>query len=180
MIALFYVVFYFLYRSSVVMTGLELKTRMVTIQSDHTPCLLASILPTFLTQLLQQSYLTCPPLMSASTTRYRSNSNLYQALCVLYNQSVFSNSLFHHQVPDHLEPGLNSQLSRLLGLEPESGSPKSKRSQAVELLSNSQQRAAKLEAQSADSKYHDLAGGRLILKQGLVNKRKVSIQNINF
>lgn len=78
----------------------------------------------------------------------------------------------NYRVPDHLEPGLDSQLSRLLGLEPESGSPKTKKSPEVELLSNSQQRATKLQAQAAESKWHDLVGGKLILKQGLVNKRK--------
>uniref|UniRef100_A0AAU7B9I7 3-phosphoinositide-dependent protein kinase 1 n=1 Tax=Pyrrhocoris apterus TaxID=37000 RepID=A0AAU7B9I7_PYRAP len=78
----------------------------------------------------------------------------------------------NYKVPDHLEPGLSSQLNRLLlGLEPES-SPKSKRSPALELLTNAQQRATKLETQAAESKYHSIVGGRLILKQGLVNKRK--------
>ncbi|XP_014290824.1 3-phosphoinositide-dependent protein kinase 1 isoform X2 [Halyomorpha halys] len=77
-----------------------------------------------------------------------------------------------YKVPDHLEPGLDSQLSRLLGLEPESGSPKSRRSQAVEILSNKELRASKLESQAAESRWHSLVDGRLILKQGLVNKRK--------
>ncbi|XP_024085743.1 3-phosphoinositide-dependent protein kinase 1 isoform X2 [Cimex lectularius] len=93
----------------------------------------------------------------------------------------------NYNVPDHIEPGLNSQLSRLLGLgdAEEVSSPSAAQSGDVTRTSSGNRRQgvsaimrdpqlkkAKLLEQAATSRYHQLVEGRLILKQGIVNKRK--------
>lgn len=100
-----------------------------------------------------------------------------------------------HWVPDHLEPGLDrGQLSRLLGLEPpvapppaEARVPARKKSYVQGLTEEEIQR--RLQQQQAESKWHNLVEGNLILKQGLIEKRKLnsvsistkfSSRNINF
>lgn len=89
----------------------------------------------------------------------------------------------HYRVPDHLEPGLDDrQLTRLLGLdlgsqteaEPEPQHQKPRRKTGVADLSPEEIRR-KLEQQQRESKWHSLVQGNVVLKQGLVDKRKVSV-----
>ncbi|XP_049860843.1 3-phosphoinositide-dependent protein kinase 1-like isoform X1 [Schistocerca gregaria] len=108
----------------------------------------------------------------------------------------------HYRVPDHLEPGLDDrQLTRLLGLdlsgavEPVAESPaedgresqteqegrpqdvpavrqqQQQRKRAVTDLSPAEVRR-RTDLQAKESKWHNLVQGNLILKQGLVDKRK--------
>ncbi|XP_073999117.1 phosphoinositide-dependent kinase 1 isoform X2 [Rhodnius prolixus] len=77
------------------------------------------------------------------------------------------------KVPDHLEPGLDKQLSRLLGLESErKETPVRKKSGVTNILTAPELAKARLDEQRQTSKWHHLVSGHLILKQGLVNKRK--------
>jgi 3-phosphoinositide dependent protein kinase-1 len=86
------------------------------------------------------------------------------------------------QVPDHLEPGLDDkQLTRLLGLDlqgaertPEPPERPRKRAGLTDLSPGEVQ--LQLEKQKDNSKWHNLVEGNLILKQGLVDKRKVRPQ----
>lgn len=86
------------------------------------------------------------------------------------------------QVPDHLEPGLDDkQLTRLLGLDlqgaeqtPDPPERPRKRSGLTDFSPDEVQR--RLEKQRESSKWHSLVEGNLILKQGLVDKRKVKSQ----
>lgn len=102
-----------------------------------------------------------------------------------------------HQVPDHLEPGLNDrQLTRLLGLDlqtsPSPITPPAPVSQTQapppSLSTNSkprrrgniadlteQESQSMLKEQMASNKYSSLVSHNLILKQGNVDKRKVRI-----
>ncbi|KAF4518314.1 hypothetical protein B566_EDAN009102 [Ephemera danica] len=85
-------------------------------------------------------------------------------------------------VPDHLEPGLDDkQLTRLLGLElhdsssntncaPVSEKIKPKNSVITDL--SEEEVKQRLENQRENSKWHSFVEGNLILKQGLVDKRK--------
>ncbi|CAG9087948.1 unnamed protein product [Plutella xylostella] len=70
-----------------------------------------------------------------------------------------------YTVPDHLEPGLgNNQLVRLWEFD---------LSTSKGILSISpEERRRRLEAQARENKYHQFVDGELILKQGLVDKRK--------
>lgn len=86
------------------------------------------------------------------------------------------------QVPDHLEPGLDDkQLTRLLGLDLQGAEqthdpperPR-KRSGITDMSREEVQRH--LEKQKDSSKWHSLVEGNLIMKQGLVDKRKVRPQ----
>ncbi|XP_014355868.2 3-phosphoinositide-dependent protein kinase 1 isoform X1 [Papilio machaon] len=70
-----------------------------------------------------------------------------------------------YTVPDHLEPGLgNNQLVRLweFDLSTSSGI----------LNISPEERRRRLEVQARENKWHQFVGGELILKQGLVEKRK--------
>lgn len=93
-----------------------------------------------------------------------------------------------HWVPDHLEPGLDrGQLSRLLGLDttqpatqPARNKPSRKKSYIQGLTEEEIRR--RLETQQVENKWHNLVEGNLILKQGLIEKRKlnsVSVINIS-
>lgn len=92
-----------------------------------------------------------------------------------------------YRVPDHLEPGLDDkQLTRLLGLDGQSDSPAvvtpspvprpRKRSGILQM--NDSEKQQQLQQQRCHSKWHQLVEGNLIVKQGLVDKRKVSIDLI--
>jgi 3-phosphoinositide dependent protein kinase-1 len=83
------------------------------------------------------------------------------------------------QVPDHLEPGLDDkQLTRLLGLDlqgaeqtPDPPERPRKRSGLMDI--SREEVHQHLGKQKDSSKWHSLVEGNLILKQGLVDKRKV-------
>ncbi|PNF27809.1 3-phosphoinositide-dependent protein kinase 1 [Cryptotermes secundus] len=83
-----------------------------------------------------------------------------------------------YRVPDHLEPGLDDkQLTRLLGLDlqgaertPDPPERPRKRAGLTDLSREEVQQ--QLEKQKESSKWHNLVEGNLILKQGLVDKRK--------
>lgn len=83
-----------------------------------------------------------------------------------------------YRVPDHLEPGLgDKQLTRLLGLDlqgaertPDPPERPRKRAGLTDLSPEEVQQ--QLEKQKESSKWHNLVEGNLILKQGLVDKRK--------
>ena len=82
------------------------------------------------------------------------------------------------QVPDHLEPGLDDkQLTRLLGLDlqgAERMEPPERPRKRTGITDLSQDEIhQQLEKQKESSKWHSLVEGNLILKQGLVDKRKV-------
>ncbi|CAB0000018.1 unnamed protein product [Nesidiocoris tenuis] len=94
----------------------------------------------------------------------------------------------NYRVPDHLEPGLNSQ--RLLELDDVAttiscsfaSSPASTTSASTTVptstkgytypLRDPAVRASRLAAQESSSPYHQMVEGNLILKQGIVSKRK--------
>uniref|UniRef100_A0A146KQF9 3-phosphoinositide-dependent protein kinase 1 n=2 Tax=Lygus hesperus TaxID=30085 RepID=A0A146KQF9_LYGHE len=86
----------------------------------------------------------------------------------------------NYQVPDHLEPGLNSQ--RLLELDYSSAiqstpspPPASNRTSSAKYtypLRDPAVRSSKLSAQESSCSYHQMVEGKLILKQGIVSKRK--------
>lgn len=86
------------------------------------------------------------------------------------------------QVPDHLEPGLNDrQLTRLLGLDIRCAEPTvpaavrpRKKSGVLDL--NPEEVKQQLEKQR-NNKWDSMVQGNLILKQGLIDKRKVSSGN---
>lgn len=89
----------------------------------------------------------------------------------------------HYRVPDHLEPGLDDkQLTRLLGLDGQSSStnatptpvPKPTRKRSGVLHMNDEEKQHQLNQQRCNSKWHSLVENNLIVKQGLVDKRKVS------
>ncbi|XP_065224789.1 3-phosphoinositide-dependent protein kinase 1 isoform X2 [Planococcus citri] len=85
----------------------------------------------------------------------------------------------HYRVPDNLEPGLNEkQLTRLLGLDirwaepeqpPQTVRPR-KKSGVMDL--NAEEIKEQLEQQKRSSKWDSMVQGNLILKQGLIDKRK--------
>ncbi|KAL6972500.1 3-phosphoinositide dependent protein kinase-1 [Sarracenia purpurea var. burkii] len=85
----------------------------------------------------------------------------------------------HYRVPDHLEPGLNDkQLTRLLGLDirwaepeqpPQTARPR-KKSGVMDL--NAEEIKEQLDKQKRSSKWDSMVQGNLILKQGLIDKRK--------
>ena len=82
------------------------------------------------------------------------------------------------QVPDHLEPGLDDkQLTRLLGLDLQGAErmepPERPRKRAGITDLSRDEIHEQLEKQKETSKWHNLVEGNLILKQGLVDKRKV-------
>jgi 3-phosphoinositide dependent protein kinase-1 len=87
----------------------------------------------------------------------------------------------HYRVPDHLEPGLDDkQLTRLLGLDGQSSStttpapvPRPRKRSGI-LQMNDEEKQHQLNQQRCNSKWHTLVDGNLIVKQGLVDKRKVS------
>nr|CAD7399615.1 unnamed protein product [Timema poppensis] len=75
----------------------------------------------------------------------------------------------HYRVPDHVEPGLDDkQLTRLLGLDLQEPPPR-KKSSITDL--SPCERAQLLEKQK-QTQWHSFVEGNLILKQGLVDKRK--------
>jgi len=86
-----------------------------------------------------------------------------------------------YRVPDHLEPGLDDkQLTRLLGLDGQSSStttpapaPRPRKRSGI-LHMNDEEKQHQLHQQKCNSKWHSLVEGNLIVKQGLVDKRKVS------
>lgn len=68
---------------------------------------------------------------------------------------------------------MDKQLSRLLGLESErKETPVRKKSGVTNILTAPELAKARLDEQRQTSKWHHLVSGHLILKQGLVNKRK--------
>ncbi|XP_063243207.1 3-phosphoinositide-dependent protein kinase 1 isoform X2 [Bacillus rossius redtenbacheri] len=84
----------------------------------------------------------------------------------------------HYRVPDHLEPGLDDkQLTRLLGLDLQGGNrtpspePERPKKRATVLDMSSEEMRQQLEAQK-NSPWHAFVEDNLILKQGLVDKRK--------
>ncbi|KAG8189288.1 hypothetical protein JTE90_019048 [Oedothorax gibbosus] len=83
-----------------------------------------------------------------------------------------------YQVPDHLEPGLDDkQMTRLLGLalrEDEEVIPKEKPEQrkATILDIPPEEMSQRMEEQAKNNSWHRFVSGNLILKQGLVDKRK--------
>ncbi|XP_015367885.1 PREDICTED: 3-phosphoinositide-dependent protein kinase 1-like [Diuraphis noxia] len=84
-----------------------------------------------------------------------------------------------YRVPDHLEPGLDDkQLTRLLGLDGQSSStttpasvPRPRKRSGI-LHMNDEEKQHQLNQQKCNSKWHGLVEGNLIVKQGLVDKRK--------
>ncbi|XP_059480964.1 3-phosphoinositide-dependent protein kinase 1 [Neocloeon triangulifer] len=102
------------------------------------------------------------------------------------HEELRSNSQICCGIPDNIEPGLDDrQLTRLLGLNlrestplssvPESPAPvqeksRSKISSFFHL--SDEELKQKLEAQKASSKWNCFVEGNLILKQGLIDKRK--------
>lgn len=95
----------------------------------------------------------------------------------------------HYRVPDHLEPGLDDrQLTRLLGLDGQSGSapvatpapaaaaPRPRKRSGI-LQMNDEEKQHQLNQQRQNSRWHQLVEGNLIVKQGLVDKRKVRTGN---
>ncbi|XP_054285688.1 putative 3-phosphoinositide-dependent protein kinase 2 isoform X2 [Macrosteles quadrilineatus] len=83
-----------------------------------------------------------------------------------------------HWVPDHLEPGLDrGQLSRLLGLDttpaPVPAAVPTRKKSYVQGLTEDEIRR-RLEQQQQENKWHTLVEGNLILKQGLIEKRKLN------
>ncbi|PSN39837.1 3-phosphoinositide-dependent protein kinase 1 [Blattella germanica] len=82
-----------------------------------------------------------------------------------------------YRVPDHLEPGLDDkQLTRLLGLDLQGAErtepPERPRKRTGVTDISSEEIHQQLEKQKECSKWHSLVEGNLILKQGLVDKRK--------
>lgn len=84
------------------------------------------------------------------------------------------------QVPDHLEPGLDDkQMTRLLGLalqedekeEEEIISKPHRKSSVLDIPSD--EMAQRLDDQAKNNCWNKFVQGHLILKQGLVDKRKV-------
>ncbi|GFU05835.1 3-phosphoinositide-dependent protein kinase 1 [Nephila pilipes] len=81
-----------------------------------------------------------------------------------------------YQVPDHLEPGLDDkQMTRLLGLalqedEEEIISKPTRKSSILDIPP--EEMAQRLEEQAKNNSWHKFVKGHLILKQGLVDKRK--------
>ncbi|XP_048516309.1 3-phosphoinositide-dependent protein kinase 1 isoform X2 [Athalia rosae] len=87
----------------------------------------------------------------------------------------------HYRVPDHLEPGLDDkQLTRLLGLgigeeekpEPRAAVVEKPRKQAGIADLTPEEINSRLKKQRSSNKWDYLVEGNLILKQGLVYKRK--------
>ncbi|XP_050443522.1 3-phosphoinositide-dependent protein kinase 1 isoform X2 [Adelges cooleyi] len=83
-----------------------------------------------------------------------------------------------YRVPDHLEPGLDyRQLTRLLGLDGQSSSttpapaPRPRKRAGV-LQMSEEEKQHQLQQQKCNNKWHNLVEGNLIVKQGLVDKRK--------
>ncbi|XP_050525707.1 3-phosphoinositide-dependent protein kinase 1 isoform X2 [Daktulosphaira vitifoliae] len=83
-----------------------------------------------------------------------------------------------YRVPDHLEPGLDyRQLTRLLGLESQSSlttpapAPRPRKRSGV-LHMTDEEKQHQLQQQKCNSIWHNLVEGNLIVKQGLVDKRK--------
>ncbi|KAK5642925.1 hypothetical protein RI129_009092 [Pyrocoelia pectoralis] len=81
-----------------------------------------------------------------------------------------------NKIPDHLEPGLDSEKASRLQLDmlcQTSNTPTRKKSDGNRNLANldSSEIERRLELQKLD-KWHNLVEGNLILKQGLVDKRK--------
>lgn len=102
-----------------------------------------------------------------------------------------------YRFPDNLEPGLDDkQLTRLLGLDGQSSSttkvqgpdsqsssttatppvhaPKPRERSGI-LRMNDKEKQHQLHHQRCTSNWHSLVEGNLIVKQGLVDKRKVSV-----
>ncbi|CAL1278763.1 unnamed protein product [Larinioides sclopetarius] len=83
-----------------------------------------------------------------------------------------------YQVPDHLEPGLDDkQMTRLLGLalqeddqEEEIISKPARKSSILDIPH--EEMTQRLEEQAKNNPWHKFVQGNLILKQGLVDKRK--------
>uniref|UniRef100_A0A1B6EAV1 3-phosphoinositide-dependent protein kinase 1 n=1 Tax=Clastoptera arizonana TaxID=38151 RepID=A0A1B6EAV1_9HEMI len=79
----------------------------------------------------------------------------------------------HYRVPDNLEPGLDeNQLTRLLGLDLQTATianPK-KKTNICDLTN--EEINEKLQVQILENKWHQFVEGNLIVKQGLVEKRK--------
>lgn len=108
-------------------------------------------------------------------------------VCLMFLSKFYQNCnldfvLYIIKVPDHLEPGLDDkQLTRLLGLDlqgaertPDPPERPRKRAGLTDLSREEVQQ--QLEKQKESSKWHNLVEGNLILKQGLVDKRKVRSQ----
>ncbi|GIX69201.1 3-phosphoinositide-dependent protein kinase 1 [Caerostris extrusa] len=81
-----------------------------------------------------------------------------------------------YQVPDHVEPGLDDkQMTRLLGLalqedEEEVAAKPAKKSSILDI--QPEEMALRLSEQAKHNSWHKFVQGNLILKQGLVDKRK--------
>lgn len=88
----------------------------------------------------------------------------------------------HYRFPDHLEPGLDDkQYTRLLVADGQSSSattptpiPRPRKRSGI-LQMNDEEKQHQLNQQKCTSKWHSLVEGNLIVKQGLVDKRKVSL-----
>lgn len=90
-----------------------------------------------------------------------------------------------YEVPDHLEPGLDEkQLSRLLGLGLQDNTSDKMSDEVLDLEDKKKKRKSGIldfeprelerliEQQAKDNSWHQFVQGNLILKQGLVEKRK--------
>lgn len=94
-----------------------------------------------------------------------------------------SRKLHSHGVPENLKPGLDeNQLTRLLVIDnprssttttPETAPRRRKLSSVLQM--NDKERQHQLNQQMLNSKWHSLVQNNLIFKQGLVEKRKVSL-----
>lgn len=80
----------------------------------------------------------------------------------------------HNKIPDDLEPGLDEQRASLLQLGLESSTPRRKKTDPARKITDltASEIEERLEVQKTESKWHGLVEGNLILKQGLVDKRK--------
>lgn len=100
--------------------------------------------------------------------------------CALYSSVLIFRRIFSIQVPDHLEPGLNDkQLTRLLGLdirwaEPTVQTPVVRPRKKSGVMDLSPEEIKEQLEKQRSNKWDSMVQGNLILKQGLVDKRKVS------
>lgn len=88
----------------------------------------------------------------------------------------------NYQVPDYREPGLDdNQLTRLLGVDVQSSStttqtPVARPRKWLGILQiNNKNKQHQLNQKMHNGKWHSVIDGNLIVKQGLVDRRKVSI-----
>lgn len=80
----------------------------------------------------------------------------------------------NNRIPDDLEPGLDEQRASLLQLGLEASTPRRKKTDPARKITDltASEIEERLDVQSRDNKWHGFVQGNLILKQGLVDKRK--------